>query len=533
MAYNLPPPWDPGFALPSNVRDEGLERRGFVTKQMPRGTYDAPNVGTGGYAVPKYVMDEGYGQGTFVTKWMPRGTRPNVPHYLDRRPRVVAAKPVRDGTEYTVALSGSDVPALYQQFGQRAAAVILERVARVPAGSRKATLKQILDTIDPTLWSRTATAATKYQSAGLPAPAALARGLADTLSTGIAAEIVRTGLRRAAPRPRSLLGLGCYGRQALGATTVGFTPAVMTLQTGVLQQAAAPQQGQCDRDGRMVWDNGAWRRIRSGEKCSSYAGVGAGAHQPLPERPPEPEMIEIGPGIKFPVGMRDGAREWIASSPAELSQALKDFLRKAWAPEGDGTIKTLSDKWGPNYRTWLLGIGFSDGQNLNLSKMTGLNPSVVFKHPITKEDWVLRLGLQTDNGDFMPPAVGDRPLHLRATAGKADKAGVLDRLLGAGAKVAQGAHVVVQTTIDLIGDLACAVANNPNAVQAGAAAGTASGVGAPVGAAGAAIAQRACYEPPPEPPPPPPGSSSVLPVAMVAGGVVLAGILLTRKKKAP
>lgn len=92
MPFNLPPPWDPGFAIPDNVRDEGLERRGFVTKQMPRGTYDQPNVGTGGYAVPQYVMDEGYGQGTFTTKWLPNGTVtiPMVPHYLNQRPQVVS-----------------------------------------------------------------------------------------------------------------------------------------------------------------------------------------------------------------------------------------------------------------------------------------------------------------------------------------------------------------------------------------------------------------------------------------------------------
>ena len=39
MPFNLPPSWDPGYALPDNVKDEGLERRAFVTKQMPRGTY--------------------------------------------------------------------------------------------------------------------------------------------------------------------------------------------------------------------------------------------------------------------------------------------------------------------------------------------------------------------------------------------------------------------------------------------------------------------------------------------------------------
>lgn len=92
MPYNLPPPWDPGFALPSNAKDEGIQRRAFVTKQMPNGTYDMPNVGTGGYAVPNYVMKEGYGQGAMITKWLPPGTitQPQVPHYLNNRPQVAA-----------------------------------------------------------------------------------------------------------------------------------------------------------------------------------------------------------------------------------------------------------------------------------------------------------------------------------------------------------------------------------------------------------------------------------------------------------
>lgn len=123
MAYNLPPPWDSGYALPQNVRDEGLERRAFVTKEMPRGTYDAPNVGTGGYAVPKYVMDEGYGQGTFTTKWLPPGsiTVAPVAHRLNIRPMVtketrlpgggrkitlVRKAPVQVGSPATHALSG-------------------------------------------------------------------------------------------------------------------------------------------------------------------------------------------------------------------------------------------------------------------------------------------------------------------------------------------------------------------------------------------------------------------------------------------
>lgn len=92
MPYNLPPPWDPGFALPKNVTDEGDQRQAFVTKEMPRGTYDQPTVGYGGYAVPQYVKDEGYGQGTFTSKWLPPGTTtmPPIPHWQNNRPKVLS-----------------------------------------------------------------------------------------------------------------------------------------------------------------------------------------------------------------------------------------------------------------------------------------------------------------------------------------------------------------------------------------------------------------------------------------------------------
>lgn len=111
MPFNMPPPWDPGFALPQNVRDEGLQRQAFVTKQMPRGTYDMPNVGTGGYAVPDYIMKEGYGQGTYTSKWLPPGTytTPKIPHWLNNRPVVASeTKLPGGGRKITIARPGSN-----------------------------------------------------------------------------------------------------------------------------------------------------------------------------------------------------------------------------------------------------------------------------------------------------------------------------------------------------------------------------------------------------------------------------------------
>jgi hypothetical protein len=142
MPYNLPPPWDPGFALPQNVRDEGDQRQAFVTKQMPNGTYYQSNVGTGGYAVPKYVMDEGYGQGTFTSKWLPNGTMttPRVPHWQNKRPKVLSEQklvgggravtirttaPSQPGSPATNALSDITDPATLVPLAAAAAAIYL------------------------------------------------------------------------------------------------------------------------------------------------------------------------------------------------------------------------------------------------------------------------------------------------------------------------------------------------------------------------------------------------------------------------
>jgi len=132
MAFNLPPPWDPGFALPCNVKAEGLQRRGFITKWMPRGTYDQPVVGTGGYVVPQYVMDEGYGQGTFTTKWEPNGEYDGgaIPHWLNDRPQLIASsRRANGGRNVSVAVPmnglGDDAPSTHAEYGEQAAALMI------------------------------------------------------------------------------------------------------------------------------------------------------------------------------------------------------------------------------------------------------------------------------------------------------------------------------------------------------------------------------------------------------------------------
>jgi hypothetical protein len=237
MAYNLPPPWDPGFALPKNVRDEGLQRRGLVTKWLPRGTYDDSVDGTAGYNVPQYIKDEGTGQGAFTTFWQGRGTYNGgkVPHWLNQRPTVTQVTPLPGGgKQFTVQPPlGDDAPIgePFDTYGQKAAATLIASVAGLPPGQRQKVLKAAMDHIDKSLWSRTQDIFNRYVQQKMAPGNAFPLALARALSTGIAAEIITTGVRRVAPQANSLLGLGCYGGHAFPgamgdvAWPTGCTPA--------------------------------------------------------------------------------------------------------------------------------------------------------------------------------------------------------------------------------------------------------------------------------------------------------------------
>jgi hypothetical protein len=265
MAYNLPPAWDPGFVLPKNVQDEGLERRAFVTKWMPRGTYDDETDGTGGYVVPQYVLDEGIGQGTYTTKWQPSGTYNGgkIPHWLNQRPTVTKVAQLPGGGQQVTVQPLGDAPMEepFETYGQRAAAAMISRVATLPQGKRQAALRSIMDHLDKSLWGRTQDIFNRYvREQKMPPANAFPLALARALSTGIAAEIINTGIRGTAPQAASLLGLGCYGSGpamgALGDTAAvpaGCTPA----PAGFTYVYGATVNGQ--------WIPGHWQRATAGQ----------------------------------------------------------------------------------------------------------------------------------------------------------------------------------------------------------------------------------------------------------------------------
>ncbi len=291
MAYNLPPAWDPGFVLPKNVRDEGMERRAFITKMLPRGSYSQPKVGTGGYAVPEYIEDEGYGQGTYTTFWQRSGTYngPRIPNFLNRHPKVTKAAPLPGGAGHTytiqttapaAAMSGDEpMHPVFEDYGQKAASLLIARVAPLPPAQRGPALRKILDAVDKSLWTRTQDIWKRYVAQGVDKAAAFPQALSRAMSTGIAAEIIHAGIHGAAPQARSLLGLGCYGGSAaLGADAapatvapVTATPAGCKTSAGYSWIYGAPVNG--------VYAGGYWVKTAPGQadvpRCPSGPPAGA------------------------------------------------------------------------------------------------------------------------------------------------------------------------------------------------------------------------------------------------------------------
>lgn len=229
--FNLPPPWNPGYALPQNVDDEGLERHAYTTAWAPRGSFDDPKVGTAGYAVPSYIKEEGYGRGAMTTRWASRGTYygPTVKHWLDTpSARVVGRKRLPGGaTQLKIqtmagieqAVGGAGFAPI-TAYGLDAAKALIDTVKMMPPAERKRQLKLALDKIDPKLWSKAESGAEAEAKLGVPADIALERGLGAAMSYGISAELVALAKGKRPPE-RSQLG-ACFPCAAamLGETEV-------------------------------------------------------------------------------------------------------------------------------------------------------------------------------------------------------------------------------------------------------------------------------------------------------------------------
>jgi len=560
VAYNLPDAWDPGFVLPKNVDDEGLERRALVTKQMPRGTYDQPSVGTGGYVVPRYVMDEGYGQGTFTTRWQSSGSYsgPRVPHWLNQRPQVLKTKPLPGGGKVVTvqALGDTPLPPVFENYGARAAQVLISKVAGLPAGRREAALRTIMDKVDRSLWTRTQEIFARYRRDGVAPAQAFPLALARAMSAGIAAEIIDTGLRGQAPQAKSLLGLGCYGcMAALGADD---PPLLCAPPAGFVWVPTAVRAS----DGVTV--PGHWERPRKGQP-PGMAPCGAGG-QPLQVtvRDNRTAHLMVGP-FAFPVDIK---RVWatgtpsptvanvaappdlVVTDPAQVPPDWVGWLRKALTQttDADGHTDTMRTDWlGPSasamygYRDadasrWFDRLGIAPGTPLRMHTIwglrTGINPFAKLKHPTTGDNLILHVIL--DKRDRATPwDASSNPTVLKLYLSKVPDPSLWSSIWNTLVTLVAEIRDLAVEALDELGNLACDVLNAGGGVGgqvAGAGAAAAAGMPPQAGVAGASIAKSACGKPPP--PPPPVVAPSILPMVLLAGGAVAVVALLTQKKKA-
>ena len=606
MAYNLPPAWDPGFVLPKNVEDEGLERRAFITKMLPRGSYSQPKVGSGGYVLPEYVEDEGYGQGTYTTYWQPGGTYngPKVPHWLNRRPQLARAKPLPGGaTQVTIqaqapqpmTLSDDEapLPQAFEDYGQKAAQMLIARVSTVTPARRAATMKAILDKVDKSLWSRTQDIWNRYRAQGVAPADAFPMALAKAMSAGIAAEIIMAGLKSEAPQAKSLLGLGCYGPMAaLGADAAPATTAapVTTTSTGCSTSAGyswvygAPVAGQ--------YVSGYWMRTPAGQadmpRCAAPpAGAATAATQAasgnLTVRVAPPDTFSVGP-FEFHISQLHDTplSNWSVrnstpdlfylspdpSAPIPGSRPIGDPRRQmqenilSWL----GTLLTQTQDAGgntdkmvkytdnsaiygypgdnypmavmPDVAKWFTAMGVGPTTPVRLTLMrdlrNGYNAIAHTTHPTTGKDLLLFTVLQPAYGN-KPWDATTNPMSLKVWLVPAQDKGLLGKILSVPFAIGGVISDVTTGALNELGDLACGLLNAGDGVVGKAAgAGAAAVVGVPpqAGVAGATIAQGACGKPPPAPAPPvAKAASSLLPLAILGGGAIVAVMILTSGRR--
>lgn len=194
-------PWNPHYAIPQNHLD--APNRGVaVTGYLARGSvgpYPEMPVVAGKYVprgtvsgiLPSMFRTPGQGEGN-LSLGAVGGARARKP--------LVPTKP-----------SANDPIAT---FGKRAADALFSNIDSVPKNLRVAALKDVLDAIDPAIWSTTETRARELRAKKKYNPrVALKKSIAAALANQMAKEATRAG-QEGQIAPGGLLGLAAYGPAA-------------------------------------------------------------------------------------------------------------------------------------------------------------------------------------------------------------------------------------------------------------------------------------------------------------------------------
>jgi hypothetical protein len=491
--FPIPKPWQTGLAIPDYMENEGLREGAYVTEWAPRGTYDDPDAfdpsWDKSYAVPDYVLKEGYGQGAKVTFWPPRGT------YVGAT-KQAAAKALGDVDR--------PLPGPYKRYGQRAARAIMTRIQAVAPDKRRGELKRLMDTIDPTLWSRTEAGANKLVARGVPAPQAIEKALGHAMGSGVASEIIELGTSKTAPKATGLLGLGHYhGRRrvasALGDTVA--TKAALTLSTAVNSVVNAVTSG-----GSTTCSNpppgytwiaeangvpGHWERLRVGQTVGNpYPGgcpqivngvptttvvdtsTGATVKTPTSAAPTvSVDLLQVGPWL-----LRNKQDEQISISKGLLQPAQVTQLAQ-------GVAKAMAAWWALHMQQ--SGITYTNAKDLGWgfdvkipnSVLASAFPVAKFTHPETGKLCAVYVKM-----------IGT-PAQPQLQVGWGEKKSAWEQIFGF---LMDLVAAIVKPLLEELGNLACQLVGDPALAAGTTIAAGAAGVPPGAAVAGTQAAQNLC-----------------------------------------
>ncbi len=494
--YDVPPPWDPGYALPANVRAEGLRRRALVTDWAPRGTFTPGAPATASWAVPGYAKTEPEDESlTRTTAWAQRGMV-----YAVGGKKMTQAGGESVGAATKGSLMGTRsygmgalepcgeakgyMPDPFQVYGVAASKFLLSRVAVLPPARRAQALRTVLDHVDRSLWERASRNAQQIRATGASPSQALQQGLAAAMSDGMIKEVIELGRTRRAPKQRSLLGLGCYGCSA-----------------------------------QMLGDT-----VRGGTEVETQRGGSVD------------EVVAIGP-FQFPIGgsktratyrvhtpnLPAEWRAWFGKETARMSALAMGWMKAASALLGQPRTVPASSLGLDKY------FGISPDTPVIAKFFDGSAPIAKLVDPKTGEDMGLFVIASPDLFELwyrpMPkPEREKRPWWKKAWDSVRK---VVGKIMGGIAKAGRTAAEYAKKGLDALAELGCKVVNSGAAPAAAAGAAAATGVPPQVGAQGVGIAQGLCAEPPPKiEPGPTSATSGFLPFAIVGGGI--AALLLLK-----
>jgi len=99
---------------------------------------------------------------------------------------------------------GTDDP--IEQYGNKAASIILSSLAELPQKDRAKALKEIMDEVDPKIYPMFKKEVKQAEGAGSTKQVAMQRGIAVAFKKGFVGEVMRIGRKKKAPTPGTRKG---------------------------------------------------------------------------------------------------------------------------------------------------------------------------------------------------------------------------------------------------------------------------------------------------------------------------------------